>query len=69
MKKNGVKYGNLRAEMGRRNITICDIARTMGMNRDTLSRKLSGKSPLFLNEAFAIQKSLFPTMDIKKLFE
>jgi len=38
------------------------------MNRDTLSRKLSVKSPLYLDEAFAIQRSLFADSDVSDLF-
>ncbi len=68
MKANNIKYGNLRAEMARKNIGIFDMSVAVGMNRDTLSRKLSGKSPLYLDEAFAIQRSLFADSDVSDLF-
>lgn len=67
-KRSNVVFPNLRAEMGRRNLGIGDIAMKCDFNRDTLSRKLSGKSPLHLGEAFYIQKTLFPDMDVKYLF-
>lgn len=67
-KKNNIAFPNLRAEMGRKNLGIGDIATKCGFNRDTLSRKLSTKSPLSLVEAFNIQPSLFPDLDVKYLF-
>lgn len=66
--KSCIKYENLRVEMARKNIGISEISRAVGMNRDTLSRKLSGKSPLYLDEAFTIQKALFSDVDVSRLF-
>lgn len=54
MKRNRVMYENVRVEMARNNLTILDIAQRVGMNRETLSRKLSGRSPLNLNSLFGI---------------
>lgn len=68
MKRNGVAFVNLRAEMARRNIGIKDIAEACNYNRDTLARKLAKKSPLNLDEAFEIQQTLFPGQDIRYLF-
>ena len=68
MKASGIAFRNLRAEMSRENINIVDIANTLGMNRDTLARKLSKKSPIYLDEAFLIQQKVFPNLDIKYLF-
>lgn len=67
-RRSNVIYANLRAEMARREIGILDISKKLGMNRDTLSRKLSGKSPLYLSEAVEIQQRLFRDVDIKELF-
>ena len=69
MKRNHVIYENLRVEMARKNLAIIDIAHKIGMNRETLSRKLSGRSALSLNEAFDIQIKCFPDMDIRILFK
>lgn len=63
-----IKYESLRAEMARRNLTLKEMSTAISMNRDTLSRKLSGKSPLYLDEAFTIQRTLFPGMDVDYLF-
>ena len=69
MRPSNIAFDNLRAEMSRKNIGICDLARELGVNRDTLARKLSKKSPLGLEEAFRIQQMLFPGMDIRYLFD
>ena len=67
--KSCVMYENVKAEMARKDLTIKDIAKGIGMNRDTLSRKLSGRSCLNLDEAFAIQKAYFPDIPIRVLFK
>lgn len=64
-----IKYENLRAEMGRRNISKMDISRITGINRDTLSRKLSGKTKLYLDEACRIRNLVFPDVPIMELFK
>lgn len=69
MTRTSVRFCNLRAEMARRNVTISQMAKSVGFNRDTLGRKLSGKSPLSLAEAFEIQKMFFPDVGVDVLFE
>lgn len=68
MKSNCIAYPNLRAEMGRKGLGITDIASELNFNRDTLSRKLSKKSPISLSEAFEIQMAMFPDCDLRYLF-
>lgn len=68
MKINNIAYPNLRAEMGRKNISIQSVAEACGFKRDALSRKLSRKSRLGLHEAFGIQQKVFPEFDVKYLF-
>lgn len=55
MRASNIAFSNMRAEMSRRNIGICDLAQKIGVNRDTLARKLSKRSPFNLDEAFEIQ--------------
>lgn len=66
--RNCIKYRNLRAEMARADIGLMDISSGLGMNRDTLARKLSGRSPLYLDEAISIQRTFFPDVDVENLF-
>lgn len=68
MAQNNIIFRNLRAELARRNLCLKDVAKAVGCNRDTVGRKLSGKSPLNLDEAMMIQERLFPDQDIKYLF-
>ena len=69
LRSNNIAYDNLRAEMARRNIGVGNLAKMCGYNRDTLSRKLSKKSPLNLDDAFKIQRTAFPESDIRYLFD
>ena len=69
MKQNVIAYPNLRAEMARKNITIIAIADELDMNRDTLSRNLSKKTPIKLADAFEIQRKIFPEFDLRYLFQ
>lgn len=64
-----VIYSNLRAEIARQDLKISDFAQEWKCNRDTVSRKLSGKSSITLDEAFAIQRKFFPEMDLRTLFQ
>lgn len=68
MRASNVAFSNLRAEMGRKNIGVVEMANRLGCNRDTLARKLSRKSPLNLDEAFDIQQKIFPDLDVAYLF-
>lgn len=68
MRQSNVMFANLRAEMARKQITITKLAEEVGVNRDTMSRKLSGRAPLYLNEAFLITKRFFPDKNIQYLF-
>ena len=68
MRDNKIAYCKLRAEMAREDITIQDIARECDFNRNTLSRWLSRKSEIALNDAMKIQKIVFPKLDLRYLF-
>ena len=69
MKPNNISYPNLRAEMGRKNINICKMAQMLGMNRDTLSRRLSNHTDIPLDMAMQIREAIFPECGIQYLFE
>lgn len=65
---NKIMFPTLRAEMAQQGLTIQDMASTIGTNRDTAGRKLSGKSPLYLDEAFKISHTHFEDMSLEILF-
>lgn len=68
MRNSVIAYDNLRAEMSRKNIGVVDMARNLGYNRDTLARKLSKRTNITLKEAFDIQRTYFPDMNLRYLF-
>lgn len=66
---NKIAFENLRAEMGRKELTIGKIAAAIGMNRATLGKKLSREYPLKLNEAFLIIHKCFPGERLEYIFK
>ena len=67
--RSSIMFSELRAEMARKKITIKQLADKVNVNRDTMGGKLSGKRPLYLNEAFIIQRVFFPNKDVITLFK
>lgn len=65
---NGIKYPNIRAEMGRLGLTIGALAGLVGMDRKRLSRKLAGKTPISLEEAYQLREALKAAMPLGWLF-
>lgn len=66
---NGIKYPNLRAEMARAGMTICSLSGALGMDRNRLSRKLSGRTSLSLEEAISIRDAICSRMLVEELFD
>lgn len=69
MRKSNIIFEEVRVEMAKQNLGITEMASRLHCNRDTLSRKLSGKTMLTLDEAFEIQRTFFPDKDIISLFK
>ena len=65
---SNIHYVNLRAEMARGNIGIGQLAEALHISRDTMARKLAGRSPLHLDEAFRMRDQFFPSCSIEALF-
>lgn len=63
-----IAFSNLRAEMGRKNLAVDDLAVAAGIRRETMSRKLCRKSCINLDEAMLINKKLFPNCSVEYLF-
>lgn len=62
-------FPNVRAEMGRKNITLEILSKEVGCTIGTLSLKLNGKYPITLNEAKTIKKVLGVALPLEELFE
>ena len=62
-------YRNLRAEMARNDVTIKDIAESLGVRHATICDKLNGKYRFYYDEAYAIKTRFFPDCELEYLFE
>lgn len=61
-------YPNLRAEMGRKHISISAMARELEMDRASLSKMLSGDYRLTLDTALSIKNKCFKESSVEYLF-
>ncbi|MBQ4050234.1 MAG: XRE family transcriptional regulator [Oscillospiraceae bacterium] len=59
---------NLKAELARRNIALCEVAQTLGISVKTLYNKLYGRSTFGIDEAFKIRDTYFSGMGLDYLF-
>lgn len=64
-------FENLKAEMGRANITIMDFSKDkdLDLSYETLRNKFSGKTEWNKREMWLIKKKYFPNCSIEYLFE
>lgn len=51
-----------------RNITIVKAAKMLGIERETLHRKIAGKQPFYLKEAVVLYKMYFSDLDFFEIF-
>lgn len=68
MEAKTVAYRNLKAEMGRCDVTIEAISKTLGIHRNSVANKLNGASSFSIEEAMKIHNAFFPNMGYKYLF-
>ena len=59
---------NLKAEMVRRGISQAEMAKQLGITRETVSKKISGVSDFTIKQALKIIKILNIKMSIPELF-
>ena len=60
-------YGNLVAEMKKAKITQTDLAKHLGITKNSINKKLQGKFSWKRDEMFMIKK-IFPECTIEYLF-
>ena len=60
---------NLRGEMARKGITIEELARFLGIHRNSVSNKINGETPFSVDEPFEIQKKYFSKLSLEYLFK
>jgi plasmid maintenance system antidote protein VapI len=59
---------NLKGEMAKKDITIEEISKLLGIHRNSVANKLNGDSAFTIDEAFKIQGQYFPTLSLAYLF-
>lgn len=62
-------YKNLKAEMGRRDMTALALSEKTGIRYQTLTAKIAGASPITLGEAKSIRDAVAPEITIDELFD
>ena len=64
-------FENLLAEMGRRKLTMMDLAKDekLGLSYTTLRNKFNGTSEWVRIEMWTIKENYFPDLSIEYLFE
>lgn len=62
-------FGNLEAELARRNIYRADVAKWLGRSIASTSKRLTGKRPFYFCEAVTIKQRLnLGDMPLEELF-
>lgn len=61
-------FPNLEAELARRKITRNSLANVLNVTPNTITRKLNGDTPIYLEECLQIKKVLGVRMSIEQLF-
>ena len=59
---------NLRRLFRSKKITMRNAAKEIGIERETLHRKIVGKQPFYLREAILLHRLYFPDLDFLGIF-
>lgn len=63
-------YGNLKAEMARRDLSMSDVGAMCGMSLQKFSRRMQGKIPFSVDDAILIRHKMgLHDTDIEFLFK
>lgn len=62
-------YNNLAAEIARKKLNKCVMAKVIKKSRNTLNCKIAGKYPFTYEEALKIHETFFSDCDFKYLFK
>ena len=61
-------YLNLKGELAKKDITIEEVSKLLGIHRNSVANKLNGESSFSIEEAFAIHNKYFPALSMDYLF-
>lgn len=59
----------LKGEMAKKDITIEEVSKLLGIHRNSVANKLNGDSSFSIEEAFKIHQNLFPNLSMEYLFK
>lgn len=62
-------YGNVKAELARKSLSVVDLSNKTGIRYQTLVDKINGKYPVTLEEAKTIKSALEVEIPLEDLFE
>ena len=68
MKGEVKMFPNLEAELARKKITRNALAKALDVSPNTMTRKLNGETPIYLEECLNIKKVLEVEIPVEKLF-
>lgn len=60
---------NVVKEMAARDISIDDVARALGIHRNSAANKVHGKTSFSIEEGFRLHDIFFPDLPMKELFQ
>lgn len=60
---------NLKGEMAKKNVTIEEIAKLLGIHRNSAANKINGETSFSIDEAFKIHNEFFPKLSMEYLFK
>lgn len=60
---------NLKGEMAKKDITIEEVSKLLGIHRNSVANKINGDSSFSIDEAFKIHKNYFPNLSMEYLFK
>lgn len=60
---------NLKGEMAKKDITIEEVSKLLGIHRNSVANKINGDSSFSIDEAFKIHKRFFPNLSMEYLFK
>lgn len=62
-------YLNLKAEMAKKDVSIENISKLLGIHRNSVSNKINGTSSFTIEEAEKIHNKYFPNTKLLYLFK
>lgn len=60
---------NLKGELAKKDITIEEVAKLLGIHRNSVANKINGDSSFTIEEAFKIHRKYFPKLSLEYLFK